>query len=388
LLIVGASTRAAAFSAVRAGFRPLCADLFADADLRRFAHCLPVADYPARLADAVRSAPAAPWMYTGALENHPFQIRNLSRHRPLWGNSPEVVKQVRDPANVCRILAERQLPFLEVRRATAPPPRDGRWMITPRLGAAGRGIQVWDPTAVDGPTRRGTHYFQRRQAGLPISALYLAVPGQALLLGVTRQLIGLPELHAPPFGYCGTVAPLPVAAAVLEPLRAVGAALAAACGLQGLFGCDYLLAGGVAWLTEVNPRYTASMEVLEYIHRIPLLEWHRRACAAFSAGGPSAPWTSERESELRACLERPRGRVAGKAILFADRDLRISNVDRLIAAEIACDILPEYADVPMPGTRIGPGEPICTVFADGASEDQCLGRLLEAAGRLRREFGW
>jgi predicted ATP-grasp superfamily ATP-dependent carboligase len=80
--------------------------------------------------------------------------------------------------------------------------------------------------------------------------------------------------------------------------------------------------------------------------------------------------------------------VAGKAILFADRDLRISNVDRLIAAEIACDILPEYADVPMPGTRIGPGEPICTVFADGASEDQCLGRLLEAAGRLRREFGW
>ena len=33
LLIVGASVRAAAFSARRSGFDPECADLFADADL-------------------------------------------------------------------------------------------------------------------------------------------------------------------------------------------------------------------------------------------------------------------------------------------------------------------------------------------------------------------
>ncbi len=35
LLIVGASARAAAFSAMRAGFQPLCADRFADVDLSR-----------------------------------------------------------------------------------------------------------------------------------------------------------------------------------------------------------------------------------------------------------------------------------------------------------------------------------------------------------------
>ena len=34
LLIFGASVRAAAFSALRAGLQPWCADLFADADLR------------------------------------------------------------------------------------------------------------------------------------------------------------------------------------------------------------------------------------------------------------------------------------------------------------------------------------------------------------------
>ncbi len=36
LLIFGASARAAAFSALRAGLQPWCADLFADADALRF----------------------------------------------------------------------------------------------------------------------------------------------------------------------------------------------------------------------------------------------------------------------------------------------------------------------------------------------------------------
>ena len=48
LLIFGASTRAAAFSALRAGLRPWCADLFGDADL--VSRCptirMPAGDYP------------------------------------------------------------------------------------------------------------------------------------------------------------------------------------------------------------------------------------------------------------------------------------------------------------------------------------------------------
>ena len=46
LLILGASVRAAAFSALRAGLRPWCVDLFADLDLR--ANC------PALVIDASR----------------------------------------------------------------------------------------------------------------------------------------------------------------------------------------------------------------------------------------------------------------------------------------------------------------------------------------------
>src|SRR6202158_3755437 len=72
LILFGASTRAAAFSALRAGLRPWCADLFADADL---AACFSVQlvsanDYPGRFLNISDEAPAGPWLYTGSLENH------------------------------------------------------------------------------------------------------------------------------------------------------------------------------------------------------------------------------------------------------------------------------------------------------------------------------
>src|SRR6202030_2218911 len=61
VLLIGASTRAAAFSALRAGLRPWCADLFNDADLR--GRCPSVAlvpgTYPQGFVAAVQQAPPA-----------------------------------------------------------------------------------------------------------------------------------------------------------------------------------------------------------------------------------------------------------------------------------------------------------------------------------------
>src|SRR5437667_188035 len=68
LLIVGASARAAAFSALRAGLRPWCADLFADVDLQRACPALRIAGrgYPHGLERMLGLAPPGPWLYTGA----------------------------------------------------------------------------------------------------------------------------------------------------------------------------------------------------------------------------------------------------------------------------------------------------------------------------------
>ncbi len=87
LILFGASVRAAAFSAIRAGLRPWCCDLFADADLQNVcpARALPPADYPEGFVEVCARAPAGPWMYTGALENYPALIERMSKLRTLWG---------------------------------------------------------------------------------------------------------------------------------------------------------------------------------------------------------------------------------------------------------------------------------------------------------------
>src|SRR6516164_4132875 len=88
LLIFGASARAAAFSALRAGLRPWCADLFADADLqcRCPATRIEGGQYPDTLVEMSRNAPPGPWMYTGGLENHPALVGRITKRHPLWGN--------------------------------------------------------------------------------------------------------------------------------------------------------------------------------------------------------------------------------------------------------------------------------------------------------------
>src|SRR5580700_5215505 len=311
LMVFGASTRAAAQSAVRAGFRPLCADHFADEDLYELAEVLPLSRYPQGLVAAASSAeyetrrasqgclgrgpntsqnagavgrrppgvelahPALriPWMYTGALENHPRLLRKLAALRPLYGNPAEVVTRVRNPFAVARVLDDVGLPALEHCAGNQLPPRDGRWLLKPHRSAGGRGIQVWDNSApAPRADRRDPCYFQQRVRGEPHSALYLATSAQTVLIGVSRQLIGETDLNAGPFAYCGSLGPIDLDESLERQIVRYGETIGSEFRLRGLFGIDFVVENdAVAWLTEVNPRYTASAEIFESALGIPLL---------------------------------------------------------------------------------------------------------------------
>jgi predicted ATP-grasp superfamily ATP-dependent carboligase len=138
--------------------------------------------------------------------------------------------------------------------------------------------------------------------------VFLGVPqGQALLLGVTWH-IRPAWLHAPPFHYCGNVLrrPLP-----LSGLQAIGDMLASSFSLQGLFGVDLVYrrdarAADALHVLEVNPRYTASVELIERAHGIALLELHR---AVFEQR--PIDWVPQAQA----------GRCWGKAVLYARDDV-------------------------------------------------------------------
>jgi predicted ATP-grasp superfamily ATP-dependent carboligase len=367
LLIVGASVRAAAFSALRAGWQPWCVDLFADGDLEQIgpAARVPPSDYPRGVVRLLDEGPPGPWMYTGALENRPALLSRLARTRPLWGNSGPTVRRVRRPQEVARCLAAAGLPC--PRLGLADGEATGRWVVKPLASAGGAGINFW--TRKDGPPPRGT-YLQQFIEGEAVAAAYLGDGQAAALLGVTRQLVGEAWLYAAPFQYCGSIGPLALDAATVKAFADLGNALARDFGLRGLFGVDCVLQGCVPYPVEVNPRYTASIEVLEQATGLSALHLHG---LAFTQGDRPGSWHGHPQQ------------VAGKVYLYAQDDLVVpAQGPWLETLDQPATGWRDFADIPHEGERIECGQPIMTLLARAGSDSSCQALLRERAEALDR----
>ena len=375
LLILGASTRAAAASAVRAGFAPVCADRFGDEDLRRIASIIAVDNDLHRTLEAVKRLPPTPWIYTGSIENDPKLIVSVSERHPLLGNPREVLRKVRDPFWLERTLRTHDLPALRVQsvrnldalvRATGSSDEgvqatNERWLLKPTRGGGGTRIAVW--TGQPLPTAERFH-LQEHRPGTPMSALFVASPENVELIGACEQLIG-PSAGTPSeFGYAGSIGPIAVSDRTRELLQRLGDTLTREAQLRGLFGIDFILADDIPWLVELNPRYTASVEVLERVFGRALLAEHVSAC------GHRTEIISERPAAHR---------IVGKQIVYATRDLTAPRLESLFEQEEHTPEAPLIADIPAPGSCIATGWPICTVFAEARSVPECQTRL--EAGR-------
>jgi len=373
LLIFGASARAAAFSALRAGMTPVCADLFADADLKREAQVTRAQNYPHDFIRLIDEFPQAPWIYTGALENYPRLLARLSRRRRLLGAGADAIATLRDPQVWGAILREHNLPSLDLRAATDPPPADGTWLRKPLRGAGGSGIAIWNATTEPWRSKK-PFYFQKRAVGESYAALFLACGVEAIPIGVTRQLISCPEFHAAPFAYCGSIGPAPLPAGVIHQLDQTATLLAQRSQLRGLFGIDFIYDGDSAWPTEINPRYTASVEIFERCWNLPLLAWHCRAC--LDDGAP-VEWRRQLGQAHFATAT-----IHGKAIPYAAEPFMVPEGESAFPLT-AHPWQAAVADLPAPGTRIETGQPICTLFAQGESVQACWEALTSARPPFR-----
>jgi predicted ATP-grasp superfamily ATP-dependent carboligase len=353
VLILGASGRAAAASARRAGLTPFAVDLFADRDtlaLCEHAERCPPDEYPRGLFERARRLPPMPWLYAGGLENHPDLIGELSAERELWGTGPDAVRLVRDPFAVAKMLGSR---FPEVRPADGPPPA-GDWLRKPLRGAGGTGVRRADP----GEDTSEQHFYQRFVPGEPFSLAYRAGP-----VGFARQLVGTPWLHAGGFRYAGNVSVIAPPARHRDQVLAA-ARLRAAGGVSGLFGLDFVDDGTATHTVEVNPRYPASVEVHEFATGVSLL-------------GRAAP-------------PPPARRVVGKAVYYAPHALTVPASgpwDDSLTRYHDVWRRPDFADIPHPGDAIPAGQPVVTLLADGPTEAAVLATLRARAADLDRLWG-
>lgn len=372
LLIVGASARAAAASATRAGLTPQAIDRFDDSDLGELCEQRRIyrraSDIP-RLADEL---PDGDWIYTGPFENHPRVLQLLGAKRRLLGNDFETVKQVRDPWRVHDCLHDAGLASPCVCRSVAEVSA-GRWLKKPLRSGGGCGIkecrtegneapvEVGNPGSPTKASARGSYYYQRYIAGTSYSAIFVGAHKHAALLGVTEQLIGTTWNAVSAYQYAGSIGPVTLPSAAEPQLRGLGATLSERFELQGLFGVDFILAEDNIWPVEVNPRYTASVEVIEIATKLSLLESHVQACL-----NQHLPSVKMREPSL----------IAGKLILYAKQAMEVSESEiELIAKRVAEEADGVIADSPRAGTKLLPGDPICTVLVTAATVEDVRRRL-------------
>ncbi|MEX2216820.1 MAG: ATP-grasp domain-containing protein [Phycisphaeraceae bacterium] len=387
LIIIGASARAAAQSALRAGYVPWCIDLFADRDLQAIAPVkkCPRELWPQGVLDLLKDAPDGPVLFTGAMENHPEAVEAIAAARPLLTGPPGAMKKLRDPlASKCALAAAwgraegSATPPHGAREGDAWPREcetmvavsrlrrfawklglgrpDGTMLVKPRQGS---GIRKWRPGE---PVDFDKEYLQQFIPGRPISAVFHAWEEGTALFGISEQLVGDPSFGAGPFQYAGSIAPYEDTHQIWNAMNLLGTALAAWSEYRGLFGVDAIHAlrrhghfpssDRTVFPVEVNPRYTASIETLEQAAGQSSLTFFARRDIA----GPPPVFG---------------GLFHGKAIIHAKARSEVKAMD-----------LQSIADVPSVGEVIERGQPICTVFTTGRTRDECLTRLRDLAAQV------
>lgn len=288
MILLGASVRAAAESALRGGFQPWSLDQFVDEDLRATGPASAISGDPETWLAAFRTAPTAPWIYTGGPENQPRMVSKLAALRPLWGVAGPSLRHVRDPLRLAAVLRQEGWPALPVAPGHQPP-ATGDWLRKPRRSGGGFGIRRYRPELIPAsppPPHARRYYFQHRlPVGTPIlGATFLMANRQSRLLGVAEQFHGLHSANlstngADPadrrdvgetggpaelaFAYRGSISVRP-APRIRASLEQLGDLLARHFLLRGIVGVDVGVHDGHCWLLEVNPRYPASAELFEH----------------------------------------------------------------------------------------------------------------------------
>jgi predicted ATP-grasp superfamily ATP-dependent carboligase len=249
-------------------------------------------------------------------------------------------------------------------RAPAPSARGARTdlLVKPRRSGGGIGVRRWRRDE-----RLGAgELLQERVDGTPASLTFAANGTDVTALGLTRQLVGEPAFGADGYRWCGNLLGAPGRGVLeredrlLASATAAATALTRAFGLRGINGIDFIARDGVAVVIEVNPRWTAAVELAERARGASLFATHVAACEGRLESPPP-----------------PSDAVIGKAVIYATADGTAPDTDAWLAD-------PDVRDVPSSGSALPGGEPICTVLAQGRDAAGCHAALLERAARIVR----
>ncbi len=364
MLIAAQSGRALAQAARRAGLIPLVLDLFGDADTLALAehHRTARGRFGAtrlgedilrqldELAGLSRTPPIGIVLGSG-FEGAPDLMAAIARRHRLIGASPGAVVALKDPLGFAALCARLSIPHPPV---TLDPLADrAGWLLKRAGGSGGSHIRA----AGAGRAPPGA-YFQARMHGRA-HALAILADGRGLeIVGFTEQWSAPSRLR--PHRYGGALERGATEHPALPPaleaeIAGAVARIVAATGLCGLASADFLVEGEAWWLTEINPRPGATLDVLDR-RPTPLLAAHIAASLGRLSRMEAAP-----------------SDAAAAAICYAATKY----------APVPPIRWPDFVrDRPRAGSSVAREAPLCTLIAEGPDAAAVRTRLGERANML------
>lgn len=353
LVIVAVCARPYVTAAVQAGYRVAAFDAFQDTETLRLAMHgvrVPYANggFAARpLLEALGSLDMSrATVVLGSGLERDLELLEMIFHRfRVAGNHPQTVSLVKQPERFFPLLDALGIAHPETR--LHPPPQREGWLSKRTGGSGGTHVRYCDDTPAD--------YYQRVAPGRPVSVLFLADGARAVVVGFNAQWpTPAPDM---PFRFGGIVGnadlPLRAKAVMTEAVERV----TAVAGLRGLNSMDFMLDGTQPLALEINPRLSASFTLYDAPR---LMQAHLNA----SKGLLEQPW----KNEEKACALQ---------VVYA-------NVGFTVHEKVEWP--PWVTDMPLPGTWISPGDPVCTVHAHASSADAAKALVFARARRIEAQL--
>ena len=414
ICFMGASCRAAAQSAARAGCtRILAWDDFLDADLLEIAQAESLADFPEDSPQGLAELQGIPLVLCGGMENRPDFIQRRIDRGMLCGVTGDMLRQLRSLVSWQRWASESRIGWPTTVQDLSDPRLDSvrseSWMLKP-VGRAG-GVHVRAIASLEGLDRvanlgldpgsltSNLWYLQEYVPGISIGVSYCtgsngntgsnwntqsSEPPKTRIVGIARSILS-EELDAPlPWIYRGSLAPYSVSPSVRASLERFATTVAQSTGIRGLWQADFQIdPNGQLWLLEINPRWSASMELHELLQGYSWITEHVRIlCDGASKSVPS-PGS-------------PAGQQVAKGIVYAPHEMHLSvaQVDRLgrsgwhgTLRELETAEF-RLADIPQSdplGVDFAEGMPIVTVLVAGEKNADLLEKIRQARSTV---LGW
>lgn len=351
LAVLSQSARIYSQIAQREGFNVLAVDGFADADTRQAAQQVyrwpglreqDAGDHLAALFEVLDAfAPDAVLVGSGFEANEAGYEALFARYT-LLGNRPETVGRVKTPSWLKACCDVHQVPSPPI---AATRPSTGQWLYKQAGQCGGHHVQHWQAAS----EMLANGYWQALQPGQAVGLLFLAH-------GQTVTLIGVHALRQHAEGYAYAGATRLYDDALYRAANKLLQTLVPALGLVGINSIDAIWHAHVLHVIEVNPRLSASMRLYA---DLPLIQAHIACC----------------QHGRLPLLSQPSA-YASHCIVYARQEVEVSHLT-----------FPDWLEDRPSGGTIAAGQPICSLYAEGYSDQEVLLALRDKKTRLETLWG-